>query len=88
MPRPEVKLALLESAIRVLGEAGYAYIGMDHFAKPGDELAIAQRQGRLTRDFQGYTSGGDSDLIGLGVSAIGRIGPSHARRTSAKRLAG
>jgi oxygen-independent coproporphyrinogen-3 oxidase len=79
LPRPEVKLALLESAIRVLGEAGYTYIGMDHFAKPGDELAVAQRQGRLTRDFQGYTSGGDSDLIGLGVSAIGRIGPTHAQ---------
>jgi oxygen-independent coproporphyrinogen-3 oxidase len=52
---------------------------MDHFAKPGDELAIAQVQGRLTRDFQGYSAGGDGDLIGLGVSAIGRIGPTHAQ---------
>ena len=79
LPRPEVKLELLANAIRVLGDAGYTYIGMDHFAKPQDELAVAQRQGRLTRDFQGYTSGGDSDLIGLGVSAIGRIGPTHAQ---------
>jgi oxygen-independent coproporphyrinogen-3 oxidase len=79
LPDPEVKLALLLGAIQRLGEAGYVYIGMDHFAKPGDELAIAQVQGRLTRDFQGYSAGGDGDLIGLGVSAIGRIGPTHAQ---------
>jgi oxygen-independent coproporphyrinogen III oxidase len=79
LPRPEVKLELMSMAIRKLGEAGYVYIGMDHFAKPTDELAIAQRRGRLTRDFQGYSVGGDADLIGLGVSSISKIGPTYAQ---------
>jgi oxygen-independent coproporphyrinogen-3 oxidase len=78
LPSPDVKLALMSNAIRTLGEAGYTYIGMDHFAKPGDELAVAQRQGRLTRDFQGYATS-DCDLIGLGVSAIGKIGPTYVQ---------
>jgi coproporphyrinogen III oxidase-like Fe-S oxidoreductase len=64
-------------AIERLGAAGYVYIGMDHFAKPTDELSIAQAQGRLTRDFQGYSVGGDSDLIGLGVSSIGKVGATY-----------
>jgi oxygen-independent coproporphyrinogen-3 oxidase len=67
----------MTQAMRRLSDAGYVHIGMDHFAKPTDELAIAQRQGRLVRDFQGYACGGDTDLIGLGVSAIGKIGPSY-----------
>jgi oxygen-independent coproporphyrinogen-3 oxidase len=75
LPAPEVKLELMRTAIARLCEAGYVHIGMDHFAKPGDELAVAQRQGRLTRDFQGYSSGGECDLVGLGVSAIGKVGP-------------
>ncbi|QJR14241.1 oxygen-independent coproporphyrinogen III oxidase [Usitatibacter palustris] len=79
LPSPEVKLELLTTAIRRLGEAGYRYIGMDHFAKPNDPLAVAQRQGRLTRDFQGYSCGGDSDVVGLGVSAIGKVGPAYAQ---------
>jgi oxygen-independent coproporphyrinogen III oxidase len=79
LPSPDVKLELMLGAIRRLGEAGYVYIGMDHFAKPGDELAIAQAQGRLTRDFQGYSVGGDFDLVGLGVSAIGKIGPTYCQ---------
>jgi oxygen-independent coproporphyrinogen-3 oxidase len=79
LPLPEVKLALLKRAIERLGEAGYVHIGMDHFAKPGDELAVAQRQGRLIRDFQGYSAGEDCDLIGLGVSAIGKIGPTYVQ---------
>jgi oxygen-independent coproporphyrinogen-3 oxidase len=79
LPAPDVKLELMLSAIQRLGEAGYVYIGMDHFAKPGDELAVAQAQGRLTRDFQGYSTGGDFDLIGLGVSAIGKIGPTYCQ---------
>jgi oxygen-independent coproporphyrinogen-3 oxidase len=77
LPRPEAKLELMATAIRTLGEAGYQHIGMDHFAKPGDELAVAQAQGRLTRDFQGYSASGDCDLVGLGVSAIGKIGPTY-----------
>jgi len=79
LPSPEVKLELMTSAIRRLEAAGYLYIGMDHFAKPRDELAIAQRQGRLTRDFQGYSAGGDGDLVGLGVSSIGKIGPTYVQ---------
>ncbi len=79
LPRPELKLELMVSAIRRLSEAGYVHIGMDHFAKPYDELAVAQRQGRLTRDFQGYSTGGEQDLVGLGVSAIGKIGPTYCQ---------
>jgi oxygen-independent coproporphyrinogen III oxidase len=79
LPAPEVKLALMMGAIRRLEEAGFLHIGMDHFARPRDELAVAQRHGRLTRDFQGYSTGGDSDLVGLGVSAIGKIGPTYVQ---------
>jgi oxygen-independent coproporphyrinogen-3 oxidase len=83
LPAPDVKLALMKRAIERLGEAGYVHIGMDHFARPGDELAVAQRQGRLIRDFQGYSAGGECDLIGLGVSAIGKIGPTYAQNVKA-----
>jgi oxygen-independent coproporphyrinogen-3 oxidase len=79
LPLPETKLQLMTSAIERLGEAGYVYIGMDHFAKPTDELAVAQRQGRLIRDFQGYSCGGEADLIALGVSAISNVGPSYSQ---------
>ena len=79
LPLPEVKLELMTTAIRRLGEAGYVYIGMDHFAKPNDELAVAQRQGRLIRDFQGYSTGGECDLVGFGVSSIGKIGPTYVQ---------
>jgi oxygen-independent coproporphyrinogen III oxidase len=77
LPSAETKLQILTLAIGRLTRAGYVYIGMDHFAKAGDELAIAQRQGRLQRNFQGYSTRPESDLIGLGVSAIGRIGPTY-----------
>jgi oxygen-independent coproporphyrinogen-3 oxidase len=79
LPRPEDKLAILVRSIERLQAAGYLYIGMDHFAKPDDDLAVAQRQGRLTRNFQGYSSSGDADIVGLGVSAIGKIGPIYAQ---------
>ncbi|MCC6472474.1 MAG: oxygen-independent coproporphyrinogen III oxidase [Burkholderiales bacterium] len=79
LPVPEVKLTLLTMAIARFEAAGYIYIGMDHFAKPDDDLAVAQRQGRLTRNFQGYSSLGDSDIVGLGVSAIGKIGPVYCQ---------
>jgi oxygen-independent coproporphyrinogen-3 oxidase len=79
LPTPEAKLEIMASAIERLGAAGYVYIGMDHFAKPGDELAIAQATGRLVRDFQGYAVGGECDLVGLGVSAIGKIGPTYVQ---------
>ena len=77
LPSPETKLQILTLAIGRLTRAGYLYIGMDHFARPDDELAIAQRQGRLQRNFQGYSTCPESDLIGLGISAIGRIGPTY-----------
>jgi oxygen-independent coproporphyrinogen-3 oxidase len=77
LPAPESKLQILTLAIGRLTRAGYLYIGMDHFAKPGDELATAQAQGRLQRNFQGYSTHADSDMIGLGCSAIGRIGPTY-----------
>ena len=79
LPSPEVKLDLMKMAINRLGEAGFVYIGMDHFAKPDDELAVAQRQGRLIRDFQGYSAGGDCDLVAFGVSAIGKVGPTYCQ---------
>jgi oxygen-independent coproporphyrinogen-3 oxidase len=79
LPSAEAKLQLLSLAIRRLAEAGYAYIGMDHFAKPDDDLAVAQRQGRLHRNFQGYSTHADCDLIGLGISAIGQVGPTYSQ---------
>jgi oxygen-independent coproporphyrinogen-3 oxidase len=75
LPSPEAKLQILTLAIGRLTRAGYLYIGMDHFARPEDELAVAQRQGRLQRNFQGYSTHAEADMLGLGVSAIGRIGP-------------
>ncbi|NWN91024.1 oxygen-independent coproporphyrinogen III oxidase [Marinobacter adhaerens] len=72
LPTPQQKLTILHNTINRLLEAGYEYIGMDHFAKPDDSLAVAQRAGRLHRNFQGYTTHADCDLVSLGVSAIGQ----------------
>jgi len=77
LPSPESKLQILTLAIGRLTGAGYVYIGMDHFAKPADELAVAQGQGRLQRNFQGYSTHPESDMLGFGVSAIGRVGPTY-----------
>lgn len=74
LPSPETKLAILETTISKLMDAGYVYIGMDHFAKPDDELALAQQSGKLHRNFQGYTTHSDCDLVAMGVSAISQIG--------------
>ncbi len=79
MPPPERKLQLLELTIRRLTEAGYVYIGMDHFALPDDELALARADGTLQRNFQGYSTHADCDLIGLGVSSIGKVGDSYSQ---------
>ena len=79
MPPPERKLELLELTIRRLTEAGYVYIGMDHFALPDDELALARTRGTLQRNFQGYSTHADCDLIGLGVSSIGKVGDSYSQ---------
>ena len=77
MPAPEVKLAILALAIEKFGAAGYVYIGMDHFAKPTDELALAQASHRLHRNFQGYTTKPDCDLLAFGISAIGKAGTTY-----------
>ncbi|GAB4260571.1 MAG: oxygen-independent coproporphyrinogen III oxidase [Methylomicrobium sp.] len=77
LPSPELKLAILQRVIERLTEAGYVYIGMDHFARPDDELAIAQREGKLYRNFQGYSTHSDCDLIGLGITSIGRVGDAY-----------
>lgn len=79
LPTPEVKLGLLGLAIEKLSAAGYRYIGMDHFALPGDDLSLAQERGGLHRNFMGYTTHAESDLIGLGVSAISHIGDSFSQ---------
>ena len=79
LPSGETKLALLQLAIEKLTAAGYLYIGMDHFALPDDELALAQARGGLHRNFMGYTTHADSDLVGLGVSAISHIGDSFSQ---------
>jgi oxygen-independent coproporphyrinogen-3 oxidase len=77
MPSPQVKLDILQMMGNKLIEAGYVYIGMDHFAKPDDELAIAQREGKLYRNFQGYSTHSDCDLIGFGITSIGRVGDAY-----------
>ena len=80
------ELPSARSAVAMLGDAiagflgrGYHYIGMDHFALPDDALAVAKRQGRLHRNFQGYSTQPDCDLIGLGVSSIGRVGATYSQ---------
>ena len=79
MPPSDTKLQMLQLCIERLGAAGYVYIGMDHFAKPGDDLAVAQRQGRLHRNFQGYSTHAGSELVACGVSAIGAVGATYSQ---------
>ncbi len=79
LPSPQQKLDMLHQTIETLTDAGYQYIGMDHFAKPDDELAKLQREGRLHRNFQGYTTQEECDLLGLGVSSISQIGDCYAQ---------
>ena len=76
LPPAASKLNMLDNALKALMHAGYDYVGMDHFALPDDALAVAKRQGRLHRNFQGYSTQPDCDLVALGVSAIGRVGPT------------
>ncbi|TNG93439.1 oxygen-independent coproporphyrinogen III oxidase [Pasteurellaceae bacterium USgator11] len=79
LPPPTSKLTILQKTIEILTGAGYRFIGMDHFAKPDDELAIAQQNGVLHRNFQGYTTQEEADLLGLGVSAISLMGDHYAQ---------
>lgn len=79
LPQAGAKVAMLARSLAAFEEAGYTYIGMDHFALPDDALAVAKRQGRLHRNFQGYSTQPDCDLIGLGVSAIGKVGGTYSQ---------
>lgn len=79
LPAAPAKIAMLSDALSAFLSAGYVYVGMDHFALPDDALAIAKRQGRLHRNFQGYSTQPDCDLISLGVSAIGRVGATYSQ---------
>ncbi|WP_072320900.1 oxygen-independent coproporphyrinogen III oxidase [Luteibacter sp. UNCMF366Tsu5.1] len=79
LPSPSERLELFGMALRRLTEAGYVYVGMDHFALPDDDLVRAQRAGSLQRNFQGYSTCGDCDIIGLGPSAISRIGDTYSQ---------
>ncbi len=79
LPAAGAKVAMLSRSMDALMDAGYVYVGMDHFALPDDALAVAKRQGRLHRNFQGYSTQPDCDLIALGVSAIGRVGGTYSQ---------
>lgn len=79
LPDAASKVAMLSHSLDAFLLAGYVYVGMDHFALPEDALAIAKRQGRLHRNFQGYSTQPDCDLIGLGVSSIGRVGATYSQ---------
>lgn len=79
LPSAEEKLDMLGNIIDVLSGAGYVYIGMDHFAKPDDELALAQEDGTMCRNFQGYSTHGDCDIIGMGVTAISKVSDCYAQ---------
>ena len=79
LPQAGGKVAMLARSLAAFEQAGYVYIGMDHFALPEDALAVAKRQGRLHRNFQGYSTQPDADLIALGVSAIGKVGATYSQ---------
>jgi oxygen-independent coproporphyrinogen III oxidase len=79
LPSAASKVSMLSRSLAAFMAAGYVYVGMDHFALPGDALAVAKRQGRLHRNFQGYSTQPDCDLIALGVSGIGRIGATYSQ---------
>jgi oxygen-independent coproporphyrinogen-3 oxidase len=79
LPPPAAKLDLLRLTVQTLTAVGYTYVGMDHFATPEDELVQAQRAGTLHRNFQGYSTRAECDLIGLGMSSISKIGDTYAQ---------
>ncbi len=79
LPSAAVKLDILETTLNKLQAAGYVYIGMDHFAKPNDELAIAQRENTLYRNFQGYSTHADCDLVAMGITSIGQVANSYSQ---------
>ena len=85
LPSPSTRLALLEMTIERLTAAGYVYIGMDHFALPSDELVRAQAAGNLHRNFQGYSTRAHCDIVGMGVSSIGKVAHVYAQNQKTLR---
>lgn len=85
LPSAAEKLDILQHTIKHLTDAGYVYVGMDHFAKPDDELAIGQRHGTLHRNFQGYSTHGDCDLVGMGITAISNVDDCYAQNVRAPK---
>jgi oxygen-independent coproporphyrinogen III oxidase len=79
LPSPSEKLAILKMLVERFTESGYVYVGMDHFARPEDELCVALRERTLYRNFQGYTTKAGCDLYGVGVTSIGQVGPCYAQ---------
>ncbi|MDR3221395.1 MAG: oxygen-independent coproporphyrinogen III oxidase [Candidatus Accumulibacter sp.] len=79
LPTPDERLRILSMSIGKLTAAGYVFIGMDHFARPDDELAVAQRAGRLHRNFQGYSTHSDRDMLSFGISSISKLGTSYSQ---------
>jgi len=79
LPPAQTKLDILKATIDHLEQAGYVYIGMDHFARPDDELAVAQREGTLYRNFQGYSTHSDCDLVAMGVTSIGMVSNTYSQ---------
>ncbi|MCF8306230.1 MAG: oxygen-independent coproporphyrinogen III oxidase [Ignavibacteriales bacterium] len=79
LPQPDEKLRILKRTINQLTEAGYVFIGMDHFAKPDDEMAVALREKKLYRNFQGYSTNAGTDLYGFGITSISQIGSVYAQ---------
>jgi oxygen-independent coproporphyrinogen-3 oxidase len=79
LPGPAEKLAILEGTVAALTAAGYVFLGMDHFARPGDSLAAALREGTMTRNFQGYSTHAETDLVAFGVSSIGKVAGGYAQ---------
>jgi oxygen-independent coproporphyrinogen-3 oxidase len=79
LPSPAAKLAILKHTIERLNAAGYVYIGMDHFARPDDELAVAQRNGTLYRNFQGYSTHSGCDLVAMGITSIGMVADTYSQ---------
>jgi len=79
LPSANEKLGIIQKAIHLLTEAGYIYIGMDHFSRPDDELAIAQKSGNLYRNFQGYSTHANCDVVGMGITSISKIGDCYSQ---------
>ncbi|MDR0958862.1 MAG: oxygen-independent coproporphyrinogen III oxidase [Propionibacteriaceae bacterium] len=79
LPTHEEKFRIFRTGISHLTNAGYTYVGMDHFARPDDELCVAQRDGTLHRNFQGYTTKAGADLLGAGITSIGQIGHAYTQ---------